>query len=63
MIRLQLKIMKGAEEKEGRTGYDERRFKNKRAREIKGRGTGIKGKILKRQEKGTALGERLESER
>lgn len=31
--------------------YDERRFKKKRAREIKGRGTGIKGKISKDKKK------------
>lgn len=57
MIRLQLKMMKGAEEQEGRTGYDERKFRNKRAAEIKGRGTGIlKGKNIKKTREGDSTG-------
>lgn len=38
MIRLQLKMMKGGEEKEGRMGYDERRFKKKRLETLMGEG-------------------------
>lgn len=37
-------MMKRGEQKEGRTEHDEKRFKKKRARETKERGTGIKSK-------------------
>lgn len=38
MIRLQLKAMKREEHKEGRTWYDERRFKRKELEKLKGEG-------------------------
>lgn len=56
MSRLQLKMMKGGEEKEGRTGYDERRFKRKWAIEIKRESVRNKGQNIKRPKKRDSTG-------